>query len=206
MIEINEFLRDTRGQAHTTEAILASLLILAGVLFAVQTPAVTPLSSATEDKHLENQQRESVRNILSITHENGALKDSVLYWNTTTNSYQGTADDVQYYTDRGSDSPLLSELESSLDTNQIVYNVNVKYYNVSDSGTTIQSQRLLHVGAPSNNAVTARKTLTLHETDALTTNQTMLRNTSTDEFYMYNVSDSSPVYNQVEVEVIAWRR
>lgn len=202
-----EFSDATRGQAHTVEAVLAALLILAGLLFAIQTTAVTPFSSTTTDKHLENQQREVVHNVVSITHASGAMKETVLNWNTSSNAYQGTGDRVRYYTDPNVDTPLLNKLSATLNTDQVAYNVNVRYHNVTGSGTAVRTQRLLRVGAPSNNAITVREPLTLHDTDQLPTGaQPELQNTGPDEFYMDTVNSSAPIYNQVEVEVVAWRR
>lgn len=201
----------SRGQAHTTEAILASLLILTGLLFAMQTTAVTPFSSTTEDKHLETQQRESLSNIATLTHENGDMKETVLYWNTTNNTYQGTGEEVDYYTDPSVNTPLLTELSGAIDGEQVVYNINVNYYNrtgtAGDTERSLQTQRLLRVGSPSNNAITIREQLALHDTDTLTTgSHPELQNTNADEFYMDSVNGTTPMYNYAEVEITAWRR
>lgn len=196
----------SRGQAHTVEAILATLLILAGVLFAVQTTAVTPFSSTTEDKHLETQQRNSISNIATITHENGAMKKTVLYWNTSNNSYQNSGENTAYYTDPSVNTPLLTEMAAAT-SDQIVYNIDVRYYNKTGKGISVQTQRLLHVGSPSNNAITIREPLTLHDTDQLTTgSQPELQNTAADEFYMDSVNSTTAMYNYAEVEITVWRR
>lgn len=195
-----------RGQAHTIEAILATMLILSGLVFVMFTPAVTPLSSITEDKHLENQQRESVRNILSLTHENGGVKETILDWNTTTNSYRDVNDTNTYYTDPSVNTPLLNDLEAALDTKKVVYNVNVNYYNESTNGRVVETQRVLHVGSASNNAVVVKQPVTIHETDELTGRGESVLQATSEEFYMYNVNASTPVYNHAEVEVVAWRR
>lgn len=196
-----------RGQAHTVEAILASLLILAALLFAIQTTAVTPFSSTTEDKHLENQQRETIRNAITITHENGAMKETTLNWNVSNNSYEGSPNDIDYYTDTTVNTPLITQLSDMLNTDKIVYNINVHYYNTTPNGKEIKTQRLLRVGSPSNNAITVTEPLTLHDTDSLTTgSQPNLEDLEQDEFYMDTVNTTTPTYNQAEIEVIAWRR
>lgn len=196
----------SRGQAHTVEAILATLLILVGVLFAVQTTAVTPFSSTTEDKHLETQQRNSISNIATITHENGEMKETVLYWNTSNSSYQNSGENTAYYTDPTVNTPLLRELAAAT-SDQIVYNIDVRYYNKTGSAISVQTQRLLYVGSPSNNAITIREPLTLHDTDQLTTGtEPELQNTASDEFYMDSVNSTTAMYNYAEVEITAWRR
>lgn len=196
-----------RGQAHTVEAILASLLILTGLLFAMQTTAVTPFSSTTEDKHLETQQRESLSNIATLTHENGDMKETVLYWNTTNNTYQGSGEEIDYYTDPSVNTPLLTKLSATIDSEQLVYNININYYNRTGAERSLQTQRLLHVGSPSDNAITIREPLTLHDTDSLTTgSHPELQNTNRDEFYMDSVNGTTATYNYAEVEITAWRR
>lgn len=196
-----------KGQAHTTEAVLASLLILGGLLFAIQTTAVTPFSSTTEDHHLENQQRETIRNAVAIAHQSGDMKQTVLNWNTTENTYSGTEQEFNYYTDTDVNTPFITHLSDTLDQNKVVYNINIHYYNTTTGGDTVQTQRLLRVGSPSNNAISVRRPLTLHDTDRLTNGANpQLQNTGSDEFYIETINSTTPIYNQIEVEVVAWRR
>lgn len=203
---------EDRGQAHTTEAIVASILIVLAVLFALQTTTVTPFSSTTTDKHLENQERELVSNTIDITHTSGELKQTLLNWNgsdTAGNEKEGFAgranpNETSYYTNMDADTAFLNRLNDSIDTTQTAYNINLKYYNTSSE---MKSQRLLRTGSPSDNVVTVRKPIVLHDSDTLTTQpHTQLQNTDSEEFYITSLNETAPIYNYVEVEVVVWRR
>ena len=102
------------------------------------------------------------------------------------------------------DTAFLNRLNDSIDTTQTAYNVNLKYYNTS---TEMKSQRLLRTGSPSDNVVTVRKPIVLHDSDTLTTQpHTQLQNTDSEEFYITSINETAPIYNYVEVEVVVWRR
>lgn len=203
---------EDRGQAHTVEAILASVLIVLAVLFTLQTTAVTPLSSTTTDKHLENQERETVTNAIEIAHSNGTLKQTLLNWettNTTNHDRDGFAgrenpNETGYYTSMDADTTLLDQLSESIDTTQTAYNVNVVYYHTS---TDPRSKTLLRSGSPSDNVISVRKPIVLHDSDTLTTNESVaLQETNSSRFYADDLNTSTPIYNYVEVEVVVWRR
>lgn len=200
-----------RGQAHTTEAVVASVLIILAVLFALQTTTVTPFSSTTTDKHLENQERESVGNTIEIGHSNGDLKQTLLNWNgpDTNNEEAGFAgrqnpNETSYYTSIDADTAFLNHLSNSIDTTQTAYNINLVYYN---STNETRSQRLLRTGSPSDNVISVRKPIVLHDTDTLTTAQSVeLQDADSDRFYIDDLNSSTAIYNYVEVEVVVWRR
>ena len=69
---------EDRGQAYTLEAIIASVLLISSLVFALQVTVVTPLSASTSNQHIENQQRASAAGVLTAAQETGALKDAVL--------------------------------------------------------------------------------------------------------------------------------
>lgn len=200
-----------RGQAHTTEAVIASILILLALLFALQTTTVTPFSSTTTDKHLENQEREVVANTIEIAHSNGELKQTVLNWNGsgTTDEDAGFAgrqdpNESSYYTSMDANTAFLNQLADSLDTTQTAYNINVEYYNTTNQ---TESQILLRTGTPSDNVISVRKPLLLHDTDTLTTTQSKeLQNADSNRFYIDDLNGSTGTYNYVEIEVVVWRR
>src|SRR6056297_4050789 len=90
-----------RAQAHTVEAFIAALLLVSGLLFAMQATAVTPLSASTSNQHIENQQRALTGDLLSTAAEDGTLQEAVLYWNASRGAFQDSPDQG-YYTDSGS--------------------------------------------------------------------------------------------------------
>jgi Tfp pilus assembly protein FimT len=188
------------------------VLIVLAVLFTLQTTAVTPFSSTTTDKHLENQERETVSNAIEIAHSNGNLKQTLLNWettNTTNHDEDGfagreDANETRYYTSMDADTAFLNQLSKSIDTTQTAYNVNLVYYNTS---TDPVSETLLRSGSPSDNVISVRKPIVLHDSDTLTTNESLeLQEIDSSRFYADDLNESTPTYNYVEVEVVVWRR
>ena len=87
--------RSRRGQAHTLEAVVAALIVLAGIGFALQLTAVTPLSASTSSQHLENQLKATGQGVLASTAASGDLGRAVRYWNGSTEQFHG-ADNEDY--------------------------------------------------------------------------------------------------------------
>jgi len=192
-----------RGQAHTLEGVVASLLLLSAVIFALQMTAVTPLSASTSSQHLENQQESTARGILASAAESGALERSVLFWNETAEQFHNTSD-AGYYTSDPPPNDFGHMLNRSFDSDGIAYNVYLGY--LSDS-VERQQRRLVYQGRPSDNAVRATWTLTIYENDVLYDhegNPTTTRITQSSSYFAGNASESS-VYNVVRVEVVVWR-
>lgn len=85
-----------RAQVHTLESIVAGLLLMASVVFALQMTAVTPLSASTSSQHIENQQQASAEGVLAAAAESGALRRAVLYWDEQEGTFNGTTDGTAY--------------------------------------------------------------------------------------------------------------
>lgn len=193
---------DDRGQAHTVEAFIAALLLISGLLFAMQATAVTPLSASTSNQHIENQQRALAGDLLSTAAEDGSLTDTISYWNESDGSFQDSPE-TGYYTDSGSQTAFLEALNRTLAERRIAYNVRLRYHNTAGT-PSVKTKRLVELGRPSDNAVTASRTVTLYDDDRLTgESDCELQNCSS--FYAPNVDADSPVYNRVEVRITTWR-
>jgi hypothetical protein len=199
--------RSRRGQAHTLEAVVAALIVLAGIGFALQLTAVTPLSASTSSQHLENQLKATGQGVLASTAASGDLGRAVRYWNGSTEQFHG-ADNEDYYTTNLTENEFARALEDAYDPRNVAYNVYVIYH--TDDRTT-ERQRLIFQGRPSDHAVSASRTVTLVDDDELidadgTTNGTTLA--ESDGFYIPdagNGSEQRALYNHVRVEVVAWR-
>jgi len=193
-----------RGQAHTLEAVVASLLLLASLIFALQMTAVTPLSASTSSQHIENQQQATGSGVLAAAAETGSLKTAVLYWNNSTERFHNTNEDLGYYTSGPPDNELGDMLQRSFDKRGIAYNVYLRFQNSDGEPIT---RRYVYSGVPSDNAVTATHTVVLTDDDHLyDENERRTNTTVTDENVTYPISDTGgTVYNVVRVEVIAWR-
>lgn len=196
-----------RGQAHTLEAVVAGLLLLSSVIFALQMTAVTPLSASTSSQHIENQLQASVEGALAASVADGSLRRAVLYYNETSttfvnSTYQG------YYAGVPPKSEFGRRLEWAFDRRGIAYNVYVTY----DVGGQDRQRRMIYRGQPSDNAVATTTTITLAD-DAPLYNHTdgdgvleprSVTVSDTDRFYAPDTSNSG-LYNVVQVEVVVWR-
>ncbi|WP_255150300.1 DUF7288 family protein [Halorarius halobius] len=196
-----------RGQAFTLEGIIAAGLVIASVVFALQVTAVTPLSASTASQHIENQQRASTIGLLASAEEEGALRQAVLYYNETSGQFHDSGE-TGFYTDTSN--VTLTRLGRMLETHfgaaGVAFNVNFNYY--SEGGLS-RTARFIYQGVPSDNAVSASKTVTLYEGDHLVeANETTDPSTtvSSGDIYITKATGSNAgLYNIVEVEVVVWR-
>lgn len=187
-----------RGQAHTLEAIIAALLLLSSVVFALQVTAVTPLSASTSNQHIENQQQASADGILSMTKESGALRESLLYWNASGGFHNTTVEG--YYT-RTMPTEFGAILERSFGDRGIAYNV----YVVHPTNNGIERTRMIYRGEPSDNAVMAsREVVVTNETRLLDHELKRGNRINESNFYATNIG-SGGYYNTLRVEVVVWR-
>ena len=192
-----------RGQAHTLEAVIAGLLLLSSVIFAMQMTAVTPLSASTSSQHIENQQRSVTQGVLATAADQGALSTSVRYWNDTDGRFHG-APDIGFYTNEPPDTTFGRILERTLDERSISYNVYLRYRRQSGG---IATRRMIYRGRPSDNAVSAARTVTLRPDDPLMEpDETANESVTVGSASRYPVQQvGTSVYNVVRVEVVAWR-
>lgn len=198
-----------RGQAHTLEAVVAALLMLTGLVFALQTTAVTPLSASTASQHIENQQQTQAEGVLAATAEKDALEPAVLFWNESADSFHNAS--RGYYVNGGPPNRFGTLLDRTFGDQSIALNVYVTYQR--PDGTTIR-QRMVYAGEPSDNAVRATRVVALYDGDHLydpngkggAVRDPATTVNTTDNFYAPDVTPGSGgLYNLLRVEVIVWR-
>lgn len=196
-----------RGQAHTLEAIVAGILILSSLAFALQVTAVTPLSASTASQHIENQQEVSAKGVLATATTDGVLRRSVLFWNDTVNESGFHEGDLNsYYSNTVPPNEFGEMLTETYRSRGLAYNVYVVHED-SDTSQTAR-QRMVYRGQPSDHAVTASWTLTIYDSDVLYDEKELPTDTtvsSANAFYMEDAEPGSNVYNVVRVEVVVWR-
>ncbi|CCQ36415.1 uncharacterized protein Nmlp_2243 [Natronomonas moolapensis 8.8.11] len=194
-----------RGQAHTVEAFVAAVLVVSGLVFATQAAAVTPLSASTSNQHIENQQQATVEGLLAASADNGNLTEAVLYWNASADdgdgAFAGAPESGTYAT--GPQNGFGADLNGTLSSRQIAFNVVVRYPDGDDTGT--DTEPMVRMGEPSDNAVSATRTVGLYDESKIK-NGTSLGDLDDDEFYAPDANPDSQLYTVVEVEVIAWRK
>ena len=189
-----------RGQAYTLEAVIASLLLVSSLVFALQVTAVTPLSASTSNQHIENQQRASASGVLTAAQEAGALNEAVLYWNDSADAEKYyDAGRLGYYTNDYPPNKFGNITERAFDGRGLAVNVLI-HYNESK-----EPSRMVYRGEPSDNAVSASRTVTIYNGSKLAGTSTTVENANS--FYKVVPYDGTggTVYNVVRVEVTVWR-
>ena len=192
-----------RGQAHTLEGVVAALILLSAVVFALEMTAVTPLSASTSSQHIENQQEATARGVLASAAETGALARALLSWNDTSEQFYNTSGSG-YFTNDAPPNDFGQMLNRSFNRAGVAYNVYLHYQDTSGERGT---QQYVYQGRPSDNAVQATWTLSLmandeiHDHDGNPTGETV----ADESTYFAPASSDSSVYNVVYVEVVVWR-
>jgi len=184
--------------------VIASLLMLSSVIFALQMTAVTPLSASTSSQHIENQQQSIGEGVLAAAAKEDALKPAILSWNNTSRQYHEGADGQPYYA-TSPPNRFGELLERSYNEQGIAYNVYFRYQ--SPNGGT---NRLEYVssGVASDNAVRATHTIALVDDDHLYDEDGSRNRTTLDEGTTLPIKETAGganLYNTVRVEVVAWR-
>ena len=192
---------DHRGQAYTLEAIIAGMLVISALIFALQVTAVTPLSASTSSQHIENQQKATASGVLSAAHEDEILMDGLLYWNNTAASYH-EAERMTYYSNNYPDNEFGALLHRSFAGRGLA--VNVALY-PEDGGRPLY---MVYRGTPSDNAVTASQSVTIYSDDNLTApgfENVTVEEADTFTNHIPGSEGSGSVHNVVRVEVTVWR-
>lgn len=198
-----------RGQAYTLEAIIAALLIVSSLTFALQVTAVTPLSASTSNQHIENQQRASAAGVLTAAQEAGVLKDAVLYWDNQEEAAEyHDAERLTYYTNTNPPNEFGRILDRAFAGRGVAVNVLVYPQGGDDP------LRMVYRGEPSDNSVTASRNVVIYDDDNLTQpdgndgmelNDTLVKNAETFGNHVPDADTDTRVYSVVRVEVTVWR-
>ena len=194
---------EDRGQAYTLEAIIAAVLLISSLVFALQVTAVTPLSASTSNQHIENQQRASAAGVLTAAQEAGVLKEAVLFWNDSQGEFHG-AERMTFYTNTYPPNEFGNITERAFDGRGLAVNVHVY------PDANADPSRMVYRGEPSDNAVSASRTVTIYDDDELTGTtppDTTVTASEADTFtdVVPAEANSNGIYNVVRVEVVVWR-
>ncbi|MFC7080627.1 DUF7288 family protein [Halorussus caseinilyticus] len=192
-----------RGQVHTLEAFTAALLVVSGVLFALQTTAVTPLTASTSNQHVENQHRTAASDLLASAAQNRTLRPAVTYWDPAQGAFVN-ATGRGYYANGGPPNAFGDALNQTFGNlsatgRRIAYNVYVRY---RTPGNATRRQTMVYMGSPSDNAATATRTVALYDDTSLSG---AAGNVSAANFYAPDAARNSSLYNVVEVQIVVWQ-
>jgi hypothetical protein len=200
-----------RAQAHTLEAFVAGLLILGGIVFALQTTAVTPLSASTSNQHIGNQERAVAAGVLAAADENGTLKSAVVYWNATPDE-RGNG---EFYGANNVDGPVYTDappnafgraLDDAFGDRRTAYNVVLHSY---DHNGSLNRTWMVRMGTPSDDAITAARQVTLFDDTRFSSpesgNVSAAASAPNRRFYATDADRDGRLFNVVEVRITVWR-
>lgn len=193
---------DRRGQAFTLEAILAAVLLVSSLAFALQATAVTPASTGAS-ANPEVQRASVAAGVLDATVADGSAERAVLAWNGSRDGFDG-ATEKGYFVDGGPPNAFGETLDNSLGSDAVAYNVELQYL-TRDGG--VETETLVSQGTPSDRATRVVRTVTLSDDDGITRldgSQTAVTLENATTFYAPDVAPDSDLYNVVRVEVIVW--
>lgn len=192
-----------RGQVHTLESIAAAIIVITSVVFAIQSTAITPLTTSTSHRHIETQQQKMASGVLEQAAETGALQEQVLYWNPDEQRYYNAS--VRGYRGEYPDTTFGDSLQETFEDRRVAVNV---YVTFSRSGNTTGTKTMIRSGTPSDNSVTSTKTIIMYDDMRLSSPASSVEigeTTNTTDYYMKDMYPNSPVYNIVTVRVVTWR-
>lgn len=193
-----------RAQAHTLEAFIAALILVSGLVFASQATAVTPLSASTSNQHIENQHQAVANDLLTVAAEDGSLSEAAVYW-APEDGFIGSQDQVYYTKTPPTSHPLSDSLNSFFADRHLAYNIDVIYQRSSTEADR-RTQPMIVMGSPSDNAVSATRTVVLYDSMELPGEEPiLLTDAKKGEFYADDIDQDSQVYNVVEVRIVVWR-
>lgn len=175
-----------RGQLYTLEGVFAGLILLAGLLFAIQATTTSPGSAGGPGLAEIEDDRTLVQDVLA-TMDDETLRAGVMYWSRSGAGFYCSPKDVKLYPgetaiasgsnggecnqDPSDSYPTpLSKYENNIPPNQFgqyiennlgdeyTYNVRVGYHTGPD---TIEYQPMVYQGEPGSGAVRARRAVSI---------------------------------------------
>ncbi|MFB6198742.1 MAG: hypothetical protein ABEI52_10825, partial [Halobacteriaceae archaeon] len=183
-----------RGQAHALEAFIAALLLVTGLIFAIQSTAVTPLSASTSNQRIETTQRMLAFDVLAIASANGELHEAVLSWNTSSEQFRNAGSDGTFVRG-GPPNGFGKRLNQTFGGAGSAFNVYVRYQKPNGE---YGSRQLVYMGSPSNHAISATRMVVIFDSDTLPNGKTVTEAAANDSIYMQDIAPNSEVFNVVE--------
>jgi hypothetical protein len=213
-----------RGQAYTLEGVASTILVLTGLLFALQAIVLTPTTPGTIDRDTRAELAEQADDVLLAAHSNGSLSATARYYNWSTGGnitfYNPDPDNttVSQRFGYGQDDPpteLGALMNQTFSQRGLSYNIFLDYQTVGDV-TNREREVLVKQGVPTDNSVSTEIVVTLYDDQRITAptedppnsgsiNRSRLSdlNASAGEFYAPD-AHPGPMYNQLIVRVVIW--
>lgn len=214
-----------RGQVYTLEGIIAALVVMAGLLFALQATTATPQAAGIANPQAEQQDRAVVQGLLAVA-DDETLREAALFWDPDDDEFHCTPAGSTYYpapnTSQTSDVAGATECPHSddaraawippndfgrlLDTHLgsgYSFNVYVSYHD----GDEFREERMVYQGQAGDGVVRGAASVAVMDGDRLyEANETRTSTTVGGGTDFYAPDDTSEdLYNVLYVEVEVWR-
>jgi hypothetical protein len=203
---------DDRAQAFTLEGFIGGLLVLAAVLFALQTTVFTPAvgGSTSEQTQLALERQANDVLVSTATADGKDLSYYVRYWDVSQLTFVGATNSEIGYGSEELPGPLGDRLYNAFERRGHSYNIVVTFQ--TDDPNATDTVTMVYQGKPPSSAVVATYTITLYDRQTLTGPDTgyaslteFETNISAGPYYpVPDVAPNSSVYNVVEVRLIVW--
>ena len=201
---------DERGQAFTLEGLIAAIVLLTAVLFALQAVVITPTTGGSVDRGVQAQVDQQLTDTMLVSAEDGNLSELVRHYSAENESWHNeTPGNESVYNSSTFADELDFVIGDVLDehfVNQSGKSYNVEFIYFDEGGENRTTKDVVRMGgARSDSAVTASYMVVLHEGQDLTAPDS--DDVSIDDDHSYpipNVSEDDEFYNIVEVRVTVW--
>jgi hypothetical protein len=201
-----------RGQVYTLEGIFAGIVVLLGLLFAMQATTTAPGAGAGAGGSDAAGDRALARDALSAA-DGRELREAVLYWGSE--GFHCSPDGIDYYPGRVVTSGCSPPVPDALPPTELgaalsdrlgpaySYNVAVLY----EDGGSVERARMVYQGEPGADAVRARTSVAIADGDRLVAaDGSDGPAVGSGGFYAPAADgDTDGAYAVVAVEVIVWR-
>lgn len=198
--------RGTRAQTFTLEAVVAAILLVAAVGFALGAVSASTNTAGAAGAEPRGQHGGLAAGVLDRTAGDGELRATLLYWNESRGAFYGAEGDDGAYVSRAPDTAFGKAVDRPFDEPGVQYAVTL-YYPDGDGGR--EAQPLVASGTPGDDAVRVVETVTLYDRTRLVDGNETARAGVTLEsvepsFYAPDAAEDSPLYTVVRVEVVVW--
>lgn len=193
-----------RGQTFTLEALVAAVLLLATVAFALQIVSVSSNTASAAGAETRGQHAGLATGVLDEGAADGSLRATLVYWDEEDERFYDASGDG-YYVSRPPPTAFGESLEAMFDSRRVRYDVNLYY---SDGSGNRTSERLVDSGTPGDDAVRVTETVTLYNDTRLVNENGTERSETVADVEGFYAPDARPeryLYNVVRVEVVLWR-
>jgi len=203
-----------RGQAFTLEGVVAAMMVLIALLFALEAVLVTPITTGAVDEGTQSRLGAEASDVLRITADRADedLAHWARYWSPVNRTFAGAESPAVGYGVAGPPGEFGTMLATTFTDRGRNYNV-ILHYRTGDPTNATGTVRMVYQGEPSESAVARSYTVTLFDDMTLTGPHAtgarldeMDTNATDNEdgyFYAPDAFDGV-VYNVIEVRIVVW--